>query len=472
MDKTVLIVEDEFIVADDLQLTLQQAGYETIGIASSVNRALEIIEKKRPSFVLIDIFLKGNLSGIDLAHILNKKNIPFIFVSANYNPETLALAKSTYPYGFIVKPFKEKDLLVTLDIALYHYENKRKAIDTTIKLSSSKINSFSPQQEPNAGYRNSEEFEGIVGKSKAMLELFDLIRQVAPLDTSVLILGESGTGKEAIASTIHRLSNRSKQALVKINCTTLPADLVESELFGHEKGAFTNAYETKIGKFERANGGTVFLDEIGELSIDIQSKLLRVLQEREIERVGAMETRKVDVRIIAATNKNLDAMIVNGAFRLDLYYRLNVFPIDVPPLRARVGDISLLAKHFIDIYSRNANKPPVSISENALKELENYGWPGNVRELQNIIERTVLLNKDAVIDTIKIPGSFKNMANEIGANEEISSIPEAERQHILKVLQQCNNRVIGPGGAAEMLNIPPSTLYSKMKRLGLNKHRY
>ena len=471
MDKTVLIVEDEFIVADDLQLTLHSAGYETIGIASSVNRALEIIEKKRPSFVLIDIFLKGNLSGIELAHSLNSKSIPFIFVSANCNAETLASAKLTYPYGFIVKPFREKDLLVTLDIAFYHYENKRKLADNHAKSSASKM-SKQVQLKGTIETNNSESFEGIVGKSKPMLDLFDSIKQIAPIDTSVLILGESGTGKEAIASTIHNLSHRRHNPLVKINCATLPADLVESELFGHEKGAFTSAYERKIGKFEKADGGTVFLDEIGELPIDIQAKLLRVLQEREIERVGATETIKVDVRVIAATNRNLETMISDGSFRLDLYYRLNVFPVDVPSLRSRPGDIILLADHFIDVYSRKANKAKVSITENAIDELKRYAWPGNVRELQNIIERTVLLNKDGVINSIKIPDSFKHKTNEMITGEDISSISEVERQYILNVLRQCNNKVMGPGGAAARLNIPPSTLYSKMKRLGLNKHKY
>ena len=471
MDKTVLIVEDEFIVADDLQLTLQHAGYEAVGIASSVNRALEIIEKKKPLLVLIDIFLKGNLSGIDLAHILNNKNIPFIFVSSNCNAETLTLAKLTYPYGFIVKPFREKDLLVTLDIALHHYENKRRIADGNAKSSSLKI-SKQLQSKELIETGNKEAFEGIVGKSKPMLELFDLIKQVAPIDTSVLILGESGTGKEAITSAIHKLSNRSKQPLVKINCATLPAHLVESELFGHEKGAFTNAYERKIGKFEKANNGTIFLDEIGELSIDIQAKLLRVLQEKEIERVGGTETIKVDVRIIAATNRNLEAMIANGTFRLDLYYRLNVFPIDVPPLRNRPGDIVLLTKCFVDVYAKKANKANMTITKNVLDQLENYALPGNVRELQNIIERTVLLNKNGIIDTIKLPELSKSKEVENIINEEISSISQVEKQHILKVLYQCNNRVAGVGGAAEMLNIPASTLYAKMKRLGLNKHKY
>jgi len=320
---------------------------------------------------------------------------------------------------------------------------------------------------PAANARVMPGFEGIIGKSHLLLNVFDLITQVAPSDASVLILGESGTGKERIADCIHNLSPRKDKPFVKVNCAALPSSLIESELFGHEKGSFTGALEKRIGKFEKADKGTIFLDEIGEMPIDIQAKMLRVLQERCFERVGAENVTKIDVRIIAATNRNLEREVADRRFRLDLYYRLNVFPIELPALRERVGDIPALAAHFIKHYGNKAGKKITGLSDTALKSMMAYDWPGNIRQLENLIERGVLLAKGEVIENISIPGSQKRGADI--AQEPLNPLKANERDVIINVLKKCNGRIFGVGGAAELLNLPPSTLTSKMKKLGIRK---
>jgi DNA-binding NtrC family response regulator len=466
MRKKILIVEDEAIIAADIRVTLEMADYEICGIVNSVNRALESVETQKPFLVIVDIYLKGELTGIDLAHALNKKDIPFVYLSANCNYQVLEAAKTTYPFGFLVKPFRGPDLLVTLDIAMYRHEHYRQLRTDT---------SRSPARKalPDAGMAATFDPargapQQIIGNSPAILEVFGRIKQVAHLDTTVLITGESGTGKEGIASRIHQLSARRQKPYVKINCAALPANLVESELFGHEKGAFTGALQTKIGKFEKANGGTIFLDEIGEMAPEVQVKLLRVLQEREIERLGGNDPISVDVRVIAATNRNLEDSIVDGSFRLDLYYRLNVFPITIPALRSRTEDIPLLVAHFVDVYSRMAGKNIKSVASPVLKDLMNYDWPGNVRELQNLIERGVLMTEGEILERIEIPAPFQvRSGNNSSEDMRTKTILEIEREQIMYVLEKCNQRVAGPGGAAEYLKLPPSTLSSKIKRLGI-----
>lgn len=642
MKEQILIVEDQFVEADDLRLLLEQAGYGVTGIARSVPQAQEMIKNKKPDFVLLDIFLKGKQTGIDLAKLLATDNIPFVYLSANSNEEVLNAAKQTHPYGFIVKPYREKDLLVTLEIARYRRTHSveakyyreaelRKILKTVVSSTgtwaqkllavTSALQSYIPfdflvagfdnirqplfkgmcflrigfdeyqmigvqelatitgkpveelislqgrnPAEQNASYYNDavfqnicrepslrqlfantfqlrsnlempmsimdrksfsfclysrrpdtysaeqvelfekirfsliqtiehllqgevagddasphavaktmestyagEGFEGIVGKSHLLLNVFDDITQAAPSDTSVLILGESGTGKEKIAHCIHNLSARKGKSFIKLNCAALPATLIESELFGHEKGAFTGAHERRIGKFERADKGTIFLDEIGEMPMELQVKLLRVLQEREIERVGGRDTIKVDVRFIAATNKNLEREVAEGRFRLDLYYRLNVFPITLPALRERKEDIPALAYHFMNHYSHKAGKKISIISEQALLKMMAYSWPGNIRELEHLIERSVLLAKGAIIEEILLPTAEKKDGSTIAEDIALKTIVENERDYILSVLRKCNGRIWGAGAAAEILNINPSTLKSKMKKLGIKK---
>jgi DNA-binding NtrC family response regulator len=478
MAEKILIVEDEPVVAEDIRLTIEQAGYELCGIAPSVNRALELVKKQKPSLVLVDIFLKGNLSGLDLAFELNEKDIPFVYLSANYDHEIMEIAKRTQPYGFVVKPIRKKDLLIALDIAHDRWEQKAQ-----LKLQSTKASIHKKiNHRPDKNYflesndktlaQKSKVFECIVGKTPRMQKIFDSIGLVAPFDTSVLILGESGTGKEGIANAIHHLSQRRDKEFVKVNCSSLPHHLIESELFGHEKGAFTGAIEKRIGKFEKANGGTIFLDEIGDMPADMQVKLLRVLQEKEFERIGSNTTLKIDVRIIAATNRNLEKEIEEERFRLDLFYRLHVFPIHLPPLRERKEDIPLLVQHFIKFFSEKARKSITGVSDPEMKKLVDYSWPGNIRELQNLLERTILLAKHNFIDEIWLP-EVKHKQNLLQPFSKVKTIDEMQRDHVLSVLKHCNERVSGPGGAAEILNLPPSTLTARMKKLGIQrKHSF
>ncbi|MBV7532132.1 sigma-54 dependent transcriptional regulator [Chitinophaga sp. sic0106] len=461
MMHSILIVEDELVVAGDIRQSLEDAGYQVIGVARSVIRALEIMERCTPTMVILDIFLKGEQTGIDLAAILNERSIPFIYLSANADEQVLAAARVTRPFGFLVKPFREKDLLVTLDIAWY-----RNQFQEVIEAAGKNSRPL-PAVAPTSPGKN--DFQGIIGQTPAMQEIFEQINVVAPLDTSVLIMGESGTGKEGVAAAVHRLSPRAKGPFVKVNSAALPANLVESELFGHEKGAFTGAFERRIGKFEQAHGGTLFLDEIGEMPMETQVRLLRVLQEKEIERIGGKGPIKIDVRIIAATNRNLEKEIARGKFRLDLYYRLNVFPVTLPSLQERRQDIPLLADHFCKQYALKVGKIITGFSARAMDHLVAYSWPGNVRELQHFVERTVLLARSAVLDAV--PGTSLQETAELPVQTEapVKTFVEMEREYILSILKRCNNRVAGPGGAAELMNIPPSTLNSRMRKLGISK---
>jgi DNA-binding NtrC family response regulator len=614
MNEKVLIVEDQFVEANDIQISLTKAGYTVSGIARSVNIALKMIEDDRPDLVLLDIFLKGKLTGIDLGKKLKEENIAFIYVSANSNQEVLAEAKTTEPYGFIVKPFREKDLLVTLEIAKYRYQNSlesetrkesllQKQLTAIVECAEPReqkllkiamaIQSFIPFEYLSAGpdlqpadetsffrvgfdeyqiirpkelanitrqttetvqsllrdrsryntliaetfgmrsnldmqliLKNGETFhfycysrkpdayqpdfsaeisklqgpltktiemiigqkeelvmespdlspaiaarpcfKGIVGNSHLLLNVFDQLSSVAPTATSVLILGESGTGKERVACCIHECSPRKTKPFIKLNCAALPATLIESELFGHEKGSFTGAHEKRIGKFEQANGGTIFLDEIGEMSMDLQVKLLRVLQEKEIERIGSNTPIKIDVRIIAATNKNLEKEVAEGRFRLDLYYRLNVFPIVMPALRDRIEDIPALVTHFIRLYSEKTEKMVTGITEDALNQLKSYNWPGNIRELEHLIERSILLCKASILSNITLPSQQQTIARP-AESSAVKTFYENEREFILSVLKRCQGKVWGTGGAAEVLNVPPTTLSSKMKKLGIKR---
>lgn len=460
MKGKILIVEDQFIEANNLQMILERAGYAVCGIARSVAIALKKIEQETPDLVLLDIHLQGDLTGIDLAYHLKEKNIAFVYLSANSNKETLARAKATKPYGFLVKPFRERDVLVTLEIAHYLHEN---SLESVIRKQA-----HIPPVKPAPTQVNEDNFYGILGRSKQIKTVLSHLQLVAPGDTSVLITGESGTGKERIAECIHKLSSRSDKPLIKVNCAVLPPMLVESILFGHERGAFTGATERKIGKFEQAHKGTIFLDEIGELPLDIQVKLLRTLQEKEIERLGGSEIIKTDVRIIAATNRSLEKEVAENKFRLDLYYRLNVFPLMLPPLRERKEDIVLLANHFCEFYCKKLGRPLAAISESAMNDLLKHTWPGNIRELENCIERAVLLMEDDTIRHVLLPTSSDEKKLE---EMRTPTIEENERDHIISVLKQCKGKIFGKGGAAEILGINSSTLNSRIKKLGINKSK-
>jgi len=310
----------------------------------------------------------------------------------------------------------------------------------------------------------------LIGKASNFIKVKEQIATVAPFEISVLILGESGTGKEKVARAVHNLSERRDKPFIKVNCAAIPDTLMESELFGYERGAFTGAFDRRIGKFEQANGGTIFLDEIGDVPLDLQVKLLCVLQEREVVRLGGNQVIKIDVRIVAATNCNLEKAIASGKFRLDLYYRLNVFPIVMPPLRHRREDIPELVGYFINRLTARMGREPKEITAEALQTLMHYNWPGNIRELENIIERSLVLNKDSLISYIELPDNEQLDEPVVPHDGKIKTIKELEKDHIMATLEYCNGKVSGSGGAAELLDIPPNTLFARIKKLGIAKN--
>ena len=314
--------------------------------------------------------------------------------------------------------------------------------------------------------KTNRDFEEIIGNSSAIKKLLSNVELVADTNATVLILGETGTGKELVARAIHNISNRRDRVLVKVNCATLHSNLIESELFGHKKGSFTGAIEDKSGRFELADNGTIFLDEIGELPIELQAKLLRVLQEGEFERLGDSKTVKVDIRVIAATNRNLKKGIEDGSFREDLYYRLNVFPVDVPALRQRKLDIPLLVNFFSLKFAKSQGKIIKNIPENMMKKLQSYSWPGNIRELENIIERAVILSKDG---NLKLDDSLDMDDSPSQKGSHHSTLEDVERSHIFSVLEETNWTISGENGAAGLLGLNPNTLRSRIQKLGINR---
>ena len=322
---------------------------------------------------------------------------------------------------------------------------------------------FDQYLDPRSDARESRSgFEGIVGSSSALHEVLEHIRTVAPTDSTVLIEGETGTGKELIAQAIHNLSQRRQRPFVKLNCAAIPLGLLESELFGHEKGAFTGAVSQKLGRFEAADGGTLFLDEIGDIPLELQAKLLRVLQEQEFERLGSTYTRRVNVRVVAATNQDLAGLVAEKLFRMDLYYRLNVFPIALPPLRHRQEDIPMLVAHFVKRYAASMAKRIQKMASNAMEELLRYPWPGNIRELQNVIERAVILTNGDVLVLSPLP-------THAAFSIEPITLADAERDHILNALRESKWVVGGAAGAAARLGLKRTTLISKMRKRGLSR---
>jgi transcriptional regulator with GAF, ATPase, and Fis domain len=308
-----------------------------------------------------------------------------------------------------------------------------------------------------------DSYSEIIGESDILKYILYRVEQVAPLDTTVLLEGETGTGKELFARAIHKKSSRHDKTLVTVNCASLPASLIESELFGHEKGAFTGALQKQIGRFELANGGTLFLDEIGEIPLELQAKLLRVLQEGEFERIGNPRTMNVDVRVIAATNRNLEQEILEGRFRKDLFYRLNVYPISIPPLRERISDIPLLVEYFVKHLNQKLGKNITRIPRKVMEQMELYHWPGNIRELENILERAMILSRSSTltVERLKTPDH--------ASGEKHQTLADLERDYIIKVLDQTLWRINGPKGAARILDMHPETLRSRMKKFDIRR---
>lgn len=391
---------------------------------------------------------------------------------------------SSIPVSFTSTPIRQADK-ITGAVVVFKDVTERKQAEEKIQKAYIEIQRMKERLEAENLYLQEEinsdlKFKDIIGQSVAVKQLLQQVELVAPTAASVLITGESGTGKELVARAIHERGDRSERPLIRVNCAAIPAELFESEFFGHVKGSFTGAVKDRAGRFELADGGSIFLDEVGEIPIALQSKLLRVLQEGQYERVGDERTRKVDVRLIAATNRNLQEEVAAGNFREDLYFRLNVFPVHVVPLRERVDDIPLLTQHFLGTLSRKLNMPESGLTHGSVKQLQSYPWKGNIRELQNVIERAIILSQGGSLQ-FDLPGNdvspavINNIAADSGDEaKEADTVPytEAERiardkENIMRALQLCDNKISGAGGAAELLGIKPTTLASRLKNMDI-----
>ena len=440
---SILIVDDENVVRDSLGKWFEEEGYN-VDTATSARDALLKLPRQRWDLALVDIKMPG-MDGLELHRKIREVDpeVIVIIMTGYASVETAVQALKDGAYDYIMKPFDPDDLARVVRKALEH----RRVKDENLRLRES--------------LEEAQTVE-LVGQSRAMQKVLESIRTVAPTDTTVLIRGESGTGKELVARAIHNLSSRRFMPLVTIHCGALTETLLESELFGHEKGAFTGAQYRKKGKFEIAEGGTVFLDEIADISLKTQTDLLRVLQEKEITRVGGNQIIKVDFRAVAATNRDLEALVKDGTFRPDLYYRLNVFGIELPPLRERKEDIPLLVDHFIRKFARAMGKRFTGVNRSGLEVLMNYDWPGNVRELENAIERAMVIGREPEIQAADFPLQLKAPVQP----ETGLALADVERGHILRVLEACEwNQT----RAAKVLGIDRVTLYNKIKKYGFKK---
>jgi formate hydrogenlyase transcriptional activator len=395
--------------------------------------------------------------GICLPYIKGNRNVLFLFFK---NSITFSRESSRIIRGIGM----QLSITMSNNMIAEDYEHKI----AELKILKENLNG----EKAKALTTKSENFHGIVGNSNAMQHIYELIAQAAPSQSTVLIFGETGTGKELVANAIHNLSLVSDKSMIKVNCASIPANLIESELFGHEKGAFTGATDVRIGKFEQAQNSTIFLDEIGELPLELQGKLLRVLQEKEIERIGGNNTIKVNARIIAATNRSLEKEVAEGRFRSDLYYRLNVYPIALPALRDRPSDIAVLGNFFLERHSKKNKKKIKGFSKKVLDSMSRNSWPGNVRELENIIERSVLFAKEDVIKEMIFPTVFMMESTNNQTEFYPKTLREVEKEHILSVIKKCEGRISGPQGAAFVLDLPGTTLVSKMQKLGIKKEHF
>lgn len=440
----ILIVDDEPIVRNSLASWFEEEGY-SVNVAASGRETLEKLTQEEWDIYLLDIKMPG-MDGLELQRRIKDINpqATIIVMTAYASVETAVEAMKHGAYDYIVKPF-EPDALEHL---IRNAVERNQLLSENVQLRQ-KIEEMSP-------------FHGVVGKSSAINHVMEEVAMVAESDTTVLIRGESGTGKELVARAIHAASLRRYMPIVVVNCGALAEGVLESELFGHEKGAFTGAHYRRKGKFEMADGGTLFLDEIGDITLKTQVDLLRVLEEKRICRVGSNVVIPVDFRLIAATNKNLESMVAEERFREDLYYRLNVFSIAIPPLRERREDIPLLVKHFLNRFAKNMNRPVPEISQTAMQLLESHGWQGNVRELQNAIERAVLVTRGRQIEPKDLPFYTEEMEEQLAGK----SLADIEKYHIRKLLEESDWNI---SRAARLLEIDRVTLYSKMKKYGLKR---
>ena len=450
----IYVIDDDASMREALECLLRSTGSEVRAFAS----AQEFLETPRPdvpSCLVLDVELPG-LNGLDLQRELAKSSmpIPIVFLTGHANVRMSVQAMKAGAVEFLTKPFRATDLLEAVQEAI----QRGRADASASAPAASEVRGGCARSKTRAA-------EPIIGANDSLAHVLQLVKSVAPTGSTVLLRGETGTGKEVIARAIHEASSRSEQAFVKVNCAAIPTGLLESELFGHERGAFTGAIAQRMGRFERAQGGTLFLDEIGDIPLELQPKLLRVLQEQEFERLGGSRTIHADVRLVAATNCDLEEMVALGDFRSDLYYRLNVFPIELPPLRERRHDIPALALHFAERIARVMRKRVDSISEATIAALCAHDWPGNVRELENLIERAVILAHGSVLE-VALPAASPRGAF---ASNGAATLQDAERQTILRALDQSKWRIGGSMGAAARLGIKRTTLQSRLRKLGIER---
>src|SRR5262247_2266237 len=458
----VFIFDDDAPMRESLQNLLRSVGLRVEAFAS----AQEFLHSPRPDVpgcLVLDVRLPG-LSGLDLQQELAKVQcqIPIIFITGHGDIPMTVRAMKAGAIEFLTKPCRDADLLHAVEQAMHR--SRQLAPGTNPPA----------DEHPDAAdelLRDSS-FSAIVGHSAALRRVLQAVDTVAPTDATVLLSGETGTGKDVIARAIHTCSRRRSNPFVKLNCAAIPTGLLESELFGHEKGAFTGAIAPRMGRFELAKHGTIFLDEIGDIPLELQPKLLRVLQEREFERLGSTKTLHSDARLIAATNANLAERVGEQRFRSDLYYRLNVFPISIPPLRERKEDIPLLARHFLEKYARRMNRRVDSIPAVAMDAMSEYQWPGNVRELENFIERSVILSPASELQPPLAELAQQRNFSTTLSQRSPATRKEAEREHILRALRDSNWRIGGSTGAAARLGMKRTTLGSLVKRLGIDRSSY
>jgi DNA-binding NtrC family response regulator len=434
----ILVVDDEDIVRESLRDWLDGVGYK-VDIAESGDKALKIIKQKKIKIMIADLIMPG-INGIELMKKAREivPTISTVIITAHGTIQTAITAIREGAYDYVEKPFCPEKVELLIRNLVEHQDLVEENISLRRKI------------------EDRFHFEGIIAKSPKMLKIIELVKTVAPANATILIIGKTGTGKEVIARAIHHQSPRRNRPFIATSCAALPESLLESELFGHEKGSFTGAVERKKGKFEAGDKGTLFLDEIGEINANTQIHLLRALEEKKITRVGGNEEINVDVRIIAATNRNLKASIKQGKFREDLYYRLNIVTIDLPPLKDRMEDILPLAEHFLKKYAEENNKRIKSFSDDVVKFMLNYSWPGNVRELENMIERGVILTKNTAITLDELPQDIIHPTPVEG-----KTVEAVTRNHIINVLEETKGNI---SKAANILGIRRMTLYNKLKK--------
>ena len=451
--KTILVVDDEEDIRDSLKGILKDEGF-TVELATNGSEALDRVETAMPDLILLDIWMEGTEQGLNVLAGLKKKYpfLPVIMISGHGTIETAVTATKLGAYDYIEKPLSYDKILLVIENCLnYHL-----LAEENLLLKRQAAKRFH-----------------LTGSSDVMKDLKKQIETVASTNAWVMITGENGTGKELVAHTIHRSSNRADRPMVEVNCAAIPEELIESELFGHERGSFTGADSPRRGRFDLANNGTLFLDEIGDMSLKTQSKILRILDEQRFERVGGDKTIQVDVRVIVATNKDLSEEIRKGAFREDLYYRLNVIPIHVPPLRERKEDIFLLVQDFLEEFSRENNSEPKSIADETMPALLAHDWPGNVRELKNLVERLVIMSPGPSIEVSSLSGGFESLKSQFTANPSFktaSTLREArnmaEKEYISVKLAKNKGNI---SQTAEEIDIDRTSLHKKIKALGIKE---